>query len=201
MAYCEENIPFLNTHDMVHFSFDLGPAALKVETEDYYYVACSPVLDDDQLSALIAERLQLIKSSFRGRVLVENLNYFPTSAYDRVCDAGFIKEVVVENDIYLLLDIGSALVSAYNFGIEPWDYFRAMPLDRVAEIHLTAPGQVDGKWRDLHNVPTETEFQLLDKILDRVPFPPYLVIEYYREFAQIVAAYKTVADRYSKIIK
>ncbi len=201
MDYCRELMPYLNDNKMVHFSFDLGPAAENVETVDYYYEARSPILDDDALSKLISQRLQWIKQAFTGRVLLENLNYFPTTAYHRVCDAGFIRETVVENGVGLLLDIGHAMISAYNFGLKPWDYFRQLPLEHVWEIHLTAPGRIAGTWRDLHEIPTETEYQLLEGVLERLSEPPYVAVEYYRNFNKIIESYGNFVDRYHNVIK
>tara|TARA_A100001037_G_scaffold290316_1_gene303015 strand:+ start:110 stop:877 length:768 start_codon:yes stop_codon:yes gene_type:complete len=192
--YFNTLLPYLKSHKFSHFSFDIGPAAERCKTKDYYYVAESEVLTAGEITQISAERLRYVKKFFDGIVALENLNYFPTSAYDHVCDPDFISKIVRENDVYLILDIAHAMISAHNLNFSPEDYFSRLPLDRVKEIHFSAHGMLDGKWRDLHNRPNNETYELLEMLAGHVNKDTYLIIEFYKDFYQLIEIYKEVND-------
>ena len=192
--YFNALLPYLKSHKFSHFSFDIGPAAERCKTEDYYYVVESEVLSAEKIIQISSERLGYVKKLFDGVVALENLNYFPTSAYDHVCDPDFISKIVRENDVYLILDIAHAMISAHNLNFSPEDYFTRLPLDRVKEIHLSAHGMLDGKWRDLHNRPNNETYELLEMLNRHVKKDTYLIIEFYKDFSELIEIYQEVDD-------
>jgi len=192
--YFDKLLPHLNNHEFSHFSFDVGPSAEYCKTEDYYYVAESEVLTAEELERITAERLHHVKRGFNGLVALENLNYFPTSAYAHVCEPDFISRVVRENEVYMILDIAHAMISAHNLGISPESYFTSLPLDRVKEIHLSAHGMVDGKWRDLHNRPNKETYEILEMLRAHVRNDAYLVVEFYKDFSELIEIYREVDE-------
>jgi uncharacterized protein (UPF0276 family) len=182
-------IDHLNDNDFKLFSFDLGPSAEDVEYNDYFYITKSAVIGKSQLKKRIQRDLSYIKRKFKGIIALENLNYFPTPAYSTVCDADFIKEVIEENDVYLTLDIAHAIISANNLSINLFDYLSSLPLDRVIEVHLSAPGKKNGKWMDCHEKPGIKEVEALDFLAERIPTKSYLVVEYYKDFISLHTIY------------
>jgi uncharacterized protein (UPF0276 family) len=192
--YFDDLLPYLNDNRFKHFSFDLGPASPNVRVEDYYYVADGPVLSSDEILKLAGERIAYVKKHFKGTVAMENLNYFPTSAYDHVCDPDFFSKVIRETDTYMILDIAHAMVSSRNLGMQPEDYFSKCPLDRVVEIHLSAHGVVDDKWRDLHERPNQETYKILEYIQSRLNDEPYLIIEFYKDFSELIDIYREVGE-------
>ena len=115
--YFDALLPYLKLHNFSHFSFDVGPAAEYCKTEDYYYVAESEVLSAEELTQITSKRLDYVKERYDGIIALENLNYFPTSAYAHVCDPDFISSIVKGSEVYLILDIAHAMISAHNLGI------------------------------------------------------------------------------------
>ena len=192
IEYFDALLPYLKEHKFCHFSFDIGPAAEHCKTEDYYYVAESEVLTAEEIIRITNQRLDYVKSRYDGIVALENLNYFPTSAYDHVCDPDFISNVVRENDVYLILDMAHAMISAHNLGVSPDNYFNRMPLDRVKEVHLSAHGMLDGKWRDLHDRPNEETYRILDMLSSQINNETYIIIEFYKDFSELIEIYKEV---------
>ena len=94
ISYFDDLLPYLNENRFEHFSFDLGPATPKARIKDYYYVAEGEVLTAAEIFETARERLTYVKKHFKGLVALENLNYFPTSAYSHVCDPDFFSKVV-----------------------------------------------------------------------------------------------------------
>jgi uncharacterized protein (UPF0276 family) len=190
--YFDDLLPYLNDNGFKHFSFDLGPASPRVKTENYYYVVDGPVLSADGIANLAGERIAYVKERFKGIVAMENLNYFPTSAYSHICDPDFFSSVVRETDTYMVLDIAHAMVSSRNMGIQPESYFSRFPLERVVEIHLSAHGVVDGEWRDLHERPNHETYEILAYIQSKLKRRPYLIVEFYKDFSELVDIYREV---------
>lgn len=182
IEYCDSVSDFLVTNQVQVFSFDLGPAAEQVEIKDYYYIPKSELLTKEELYKKIQLRLNYIKSIFNGYVAVENLNYFQSPAYEYVCEAEFISNIVRTNDIYMVLDIAHAIITANNTGVDKYEYFSKLPLERVKVIHLSAPCIKDAKWRDLHEVPSSEEYEILKFIKNNLAGEAYLIVEYYKDF-------------------
>ena len=190
IEYVDLIIEHLNDNDFKLFSFDLGPSAEDVEYNDCSYVTKSTVIGKGPLKKRIQRDLSYIKRRFKGIIALENLNYFPTPAYSTVCDADFIKEVIEENDVYLTLDIAHAIISANNLSINLFNYLSSLPLDRVIEVHFSAPGKKKGKWKDCHERPGRQEFKVLGFLAERIPMNSYLVVEYYKDFISLHTIYK-----------
>ena len=194
ISYFDNLLPYLNGNKFKHFSFDLGPATSRVTIEDYYYVSEDNVLTAEEILTISKERLDYVKKRFNGTVALENLNYFPTSAYSHVCEPDFFSEVIRENDVYWILDIAHAMISAHNLGIDWQEYFLRMPIDRVKEIHLSAHGKINGKWRDLHLRPNELTYEILQFVQKNLKNRPYIIVEFYKDFAELVEIYQEVSE-------
>ena len=193
--YFNSILSFLLENNIKMFSFDLGPAVAKVEVQNSCYSARSKLLSKSQLQKEIRSRLNYVKRNFHGDIALENLNYFPTDAYEHVCEPDFMSDVLRKNDVYFVLDIAHAIVAAHNMKLDKYEYISCLPLERIKEIHLSAPGINGKKWQDLHEQPGAEEFGILDFISKRITFNPYLVIECYRDFFGLLEIYKVLNDR------
>ncbi len=176
------------------FSLDCGPAVREPRIEDYYYVSEGNPLSRENIKALIRSRLAVLRASVDTALAVENLNYFPTSAYDHVCEAGFISEVVCENDIGLVLDLAHAIISSINLRVGLEEYLRALPLDRVCAIHLSAPAFRNGCWRDAHGPPGTREYTILEQLLPCLPSDVYIAVEHYASTEALVEDYARLGE-------
>ena len=67
-------------------------------------------------------------------------------------------------------------------------------MDRVVEIHLSAHGVVDNQWRDLHERPNSGTYKILEFIQKGLEREPYLVIEFYKDFSELIDIYREVGE-------
>lgn len=178
------------------FSFSTGPACKKVRIKDFYYDARSPILSRDELKVEMKRKIDTIKSKFPNMIAIENTNYYPYPAYDHVCNASFLTEIVEENNIYFTLDIAHAWVTAVNTRTPFYDYLNEFPLDKCIEIHLSKSGEVGRLQRDLHEAPDELEFWILEKVLKNVKLDPYVVVEYTKCQETLIEVYKELERRF-----
>lgn len=170
-------------------SFDLGPSCRKVACPEEGYAAKSPVLNEDQILHIAEKKLMNIRKHFKGRISVENLDYHPTGAYEIVCIPEFIHRFVVEFNTGLTIDIGHVEVTCNNLSMNEYEYLEQLPLSKVTEVHLThSPGALD-----VHLLPKQKEYRLLDFILKKVN-PDYIVLEYYKDPGKIISGNRQLMD-------
>jgi uncharacterized protein (UPF0276 family) len=74
----------------------------------------------------------------------------------------FLARLAEDADCALLLDVNNVYVSAYNHGFDPKDYLRAVPFDRVVQLHVGGHTQHETHIIDSHIGPVIDEvWQLL----------------------------------------
>ena len=163
------------------YSLHLGFSSEEVDFVDAAMVALSPVLPPD----LILERTCSVLNALRSRlgqalpVLVENLDYNPTGAYETVCRPDFISQVVQRSGVDLLLDLAHASISAPALGMTVQDYLLQLPLDRVRQVHINHAQWNGQRWWDAHEALQEEDLALLQWLLARCR-PWSLTLEYNR---------------------
>jgi uncharacterized protein (UPF0276 family) len=111
----------------------------------------------------------------------------PGSAFD---EPAWLRAIAQNSTSDLLLDLHNVHANTLNFGGDPLEFLRALPLERVASIHLAG-----GKWigpageerlldDHLHDVP-EPVFALLEEVASRVAQPLTVIIERDGEYPPI----------------
>jgi uncharacterized protein (UPF0276 family) len=140
-----------------------------------------------------AANVKWLRSFFGGYIQAENLNYFPTGAYETVCEPDFIWRVTGVAGVGLLLDLAHAIISAHHLGYkEPWSYVESLPLDRVHEVHISHCSFQNGILEDLHEAPGEYELSLVKQIIEAGHKIQYLTVEYYRNADALCSAYSSI---------
>jgi uncharacterized protein (UPF0276 family) len=119
-----------------------------------------------------------------ARVIAENVPHHGARA--KFLRLGSEPEVITAlldaADCGLLLDIGHARISAAYMDIPEADYFAALPLGRLRELHATGLAWVDGERRD-HYAMQAADWAALDGLLAEIaagtwPEPGLLAFEY-----------------------
>jgi len=94
-----------------------------------------------------------------------------------VCDPEFIAEVLAATDAELLLDLAHAQVSASRLGYEIRAYLAKLPLERVKQLHVSAPRPDGNALVDAHEPLREEDYELLEDVLGRTK-PWAVTLEY-----------------------
>lgn len=165
--------PWLSVH--------LGFSAARVTFESGMRPA-SPVLPRPLLLETVARNLRALQRALGVPVLVENLDYTPTGAYEHVCEPDFIAEVLAATGTGLLLDLAHAQVSASRLGYPVEAYLKELPLERLEQLHISGPRPADapqGALVDAHEPLREADYRLLSDLLGRTT-PRVLTLEYGR---------------------
>jgi uncharacterized protein len=179
------------------FACDIGPncQTVRAYSSNGYPRALphSEPLSDEVYLERVVENVQWLRQRYSGYIQVENLNYFPTGAYERVCEPVFVKKLIEKSGVGLLLDIGHAVVSAHYLGYSDlFSYLRQLPLHRVREVQLSRAGFRKDVFEDLHDAPGEDEWSLVQRIVGEGSDISYLTIEYYRNADKLCEVYNFI---------
>jgi len=205
---------FFAEHSIEDFSFDLGPACRQVKMQRQpwgeYYLPDSPILSLPEMEQMVAERIRRLREWYGGRLAVELLAYYPTAAYDSVCQPEIAGRLIESGNLLLLVDLAHAEVSAHNLGIVMQDYLEALPLQRLAHIHISRPGfaareslprelhvrHSGGLAVDTHGVPDDADLDLAFQLASRSALDEvFITVEHYADVERLVKTYTNLRRR------
>jgi uncharacterized protein (UPF0276 family) len=119
-------------------------------------------------------------------IAIENNNYYPTDAYEKVTEGAFLSEIANEIDSAFLLDIAHAKVTAHNTDTDLETYLESLPLDRTIQIHVCRPTiRDDGLAVDTHDALDEAGYAEIRELAERLN-PRYVTLEYYKDAWELV---------------
>ena len=213
----QQNLPeYFAKYDIRYFSFDLGPGCRAIRMRhilngDLFFPA-SPSVTIDELQHLFEDKIRKIRSFFTGDLAVELMNYYPTGAYETVCEPAVISEIVRSQDTYLLVDIGHAQVTSFYLGMSLAEYLEALPVEKVKHVHLSKCGflkswDLPDTFRrdyanilsvfpeefsyDAHECPGAHEMEHALQILRKSQVDDtYVTIEYYKNTDRLLNSYR-----------
>lgn len=121
-----------------------------------------------------------LKAAVEVPLLLENLDYNPTGAYEHICEPEIVSTVLEATDTSFLLDLSHAQVSTSRLGYTVDDYLAQLPLGRVRQLHVNGPRLVDGTLKDVHETMQPTDYELLTNVLEKTN-PWAVTLEYRRD--------------------
>jgi uncharacterized protein (UPF0276 family) len=99
----------------------------------------------------VVERARIVQDFLEIPFALENLSSYVAYTADQMSEWEFYTAVVEKADIYMMLDVNNIYVSSRNHGFDPKDYYSAIPMDRVLQIHLAGHTDYDAYVLDTHN--------------------------------------------------
>lgn len=138
-------------------SFHLGFSSEKVGTEgiDNHNYAIGRVLSRNETFERISLSLITIsdkfkKMGYKGKILIEDLDYHPTGAYEHICEPSFISKMAAHTGYLILLDVAHIIISSHYLGIKSIDFVEELGVDNVFEVHVNSPLYRNGEWYDIN---------------------------------------------------
>ena len=105
----------------------------------------------------VAERVLRVQDFLGRPVVLENPSTYLELAASTIPEWEFLAELTARTGAGILLDVNNVFVSSYNLGLDPEEYLRGLPPDRVVQIHVAGPTAYDGYLVDTHDHPVPTE--------------------------------------------
>jgi uncharacterized protein (UPF0276 family) len=118
----------------------------------------------------VVRKTGVVTSRIKRPFALENITYYFEVPKGQMTEAEFITRVIEGADIGLLLDVTNVYINSANHGYDPYAFLKAIPLDRVVQLHLAGGILQDGKWVDSHSHPIpEPVFELTDFVVAHAP--------------------------------
>ncbi|MCU4582180.1 DUF692 domain-containing protein [Acinetobacter gyllenbergii] len=90
----------------------------------------------------VAERILRVQDILGQRLVIENVStYLMPNA--EMCEAEFVREVLLKADCELLLDVNNVYVNSINHGSDAYAFIDAMPKERIRYLHIAGHQQVE----------------------------------------------------------
>jgi uncharacterized protein len=126
---CWTGVLGLNTHDLL-------PLPLTEESLEH-----------------VARRVHLVQDVLERPLVLENPSTYAQFACDTFTESGFLAELTRLTGCGLLLDVNNVYVSCTNHGLDPVQYIRDLPADRIVQFHLAGHTRCETHLVDTHDSP------------------------------------------------
>jgi uncharacterized protein (UPF0276 family) len=132
-------------------------------------------LTEESLAHLI-RRVTAVQDVLGRPLVLENPSTYAAFAGAAMPEWEFLARLAAESGCGLLLDVNNVYVSAVNHGFDPEEYLRAIPAERVVQIHLAGHAHQGTHVIDTHDRPVaEPVWDLYRLAVSRIgPVPALL---------------------------
>ena len=96
-----------------------------------------PVPYTEEALKHIVTRIKQVQDFLERPIALENPSTYLEFKTSNIPEAEFIAAMVKESGCHLLLDVNNVYVSCYNHRLDAKAYIDALPIDKVAQIHLS----------------------------------------------------------------
>ncbi|WP_242889639.1 MNIO family bufferin maturase [Actinomadura litoris] len=101
----------------------------------------------------LVRRVGVVQDVLERRLVLENPSAYAAFAHSTMPEWEFLARLCEESGCGLLLDVNNVHVSAFNNGFDPEEYIRAIPHDRVVQIHVAGHADMGDHLVDTHDGP------------------------------------------------
>jgi hypothetical protein len=84
----------------------------------------------------VCARIRQVQDYLERPLVIENPSTYATFRQSTMPEWAFLRAMTEETGCGLLLDVNNVFVSAYNNDFDPEEYIRALPHDRIVQMHL-----------------------------------------------------------------
>lgn len=121
---------------------------------------------------VVVENVRLAAAALPVPLALENVATLFEWPNAEMNEANFLAEVLERADVLLLLDIENVYANARNHGWDALAFLDALPLERLAYVHVAGGIERNGHFHDTHAHPvTEGVLDMLEELSARVAIP------------------------------
>lgn len=137
LNFLKELKVFLNTFNVKIYSEHLSFA--KCENAHLYDLLPIPFREDAVMH--VSNKIRQLQDYLERPFVMENVSYY-TPVGAEMSESEFINAIVKEADCKLLLDVNNVYVNSFNQKYDALSFIDALPLNKVAYIHMAGHTQV-----------------------------------------------------------
>lgn len=112
-----------------------------------------PIPFTEEALAHVVSRIRTVQDFLERPLVLENPSSYVTYAVSTMTEWEFLARMAQEADCGLLLDVANVRVSAVNHDFDPDAYLRALPHERIVQMHLAGHTEHATHIVDTHDRP------------------------------------------------
>ncbi len=101
----------------------------------------------------VVRRVREVQDVLEAPLVLENVSTYASFAASTMTEWEFVAALLEDANCGMLLDVNNVHVSATNHGFDPSAYLRALPMDRVVQIHVAGHFDAGTHLVDTHTGP------------------------------------------------
>lgn len=113
----------------------------------------APIPFTEEALEHVVARIRIVQDLLERPLVLENPSSYVTYVASTMSEWEFLARMAEDADCGLLLDIANVRVSAVNHEFDALEYLRALPHERVVQMHLAGHNERDGHIVDTHDRP------------------------------------------------
>lgn len=162
---------FLDAHNIALYTEHLSWCS-----DDGHLYDLLPIPCTEEAVHWVADRIRRAQDILERKIGFENASYYFSPPGAEMKEEAFISAVVEEADCMLHLDVNNIYVNSNNFGFDPLEYMKSLPLSKVCYMHVAGHYvEDDGIIVDTHGADVidpvwsllETSYDLLDTAMPK----------------------------------
>jgi uncharacterized protein (UPF0276 family) len=151
---CWTGVLGINTHDLLPIPFTEGTLAH------------------------VVERIGLVQDVLERPLVLENPTTYVTFPASTMSEWEFLARMAEDAGCGLLIDVNNVHVSSVNHDFDPREYLRALPHDRVVQMHLAGHEDAGTHLLDTHDRPVATPVWELYRAATELTGPVSTLLEW-----------------------
>lgn len=112
-----------------------------------------PIPFTEESLAHVVARVRVVQELLERPLVLENPSSYVTYVASTMTEWEFLARMAEEADCGLLLDVANVRVSAVNHDFDAGEYLRALPHERVVQMHLAGHTELETHIVDTHDRP------------------------------------------------
>ncbi len=101
----------------------------------------------------VVERIEVVQDMLERPLILENPSSYITFAYSRMSEWEFLTRMTEQTGCGLLVDVNNVYVSCFNHDLDPVEFLKALPHERVVQFHLAGHTNCRTHLIDTHDGP------------------------------------------------
>jgi uncharacterized protein (UPF0276 family) len=165
----------------LHFLADLGREVGAPLVSEHLCFVRAGGLESGHLLALprteealgvVVENVRAARQAMPVPLALENVASLLDWPGAEMDEPTFLRRVVEEANVGLLLDVENVYANCRNAGSDPLAFLDRLPLERIAYVHVAGGVERDGLYHDTHTAPVPRGvLELLEEVCARVAVP------------------------------
>lgn len=116
-----------------------------------------PVQRTEVALEVVVENIRCAEQALPVPLAIENISTLVEWPNNEMDEPEFLRRVLSETNAWLLVDLENVHANATNHHWAPNAFLDALPLDRIAYVHVAGGGHEGGHYHDTHARPVSTE--------------------------------------------